>query len=320
MGRHVGVRASDRLEPWRSGALPITWLWIPITLAAAAAQTARNATQRHLTAELGTLGATLVRFLYGLPFAVVYLAAVIAVTDTSVPPMNGSFVFWTIVGGGSQIVATALLLRVLAMQNFAIGIAYSKTEVVQVAIFGFLILGEVVGVVVGTCIALAAVGVMLLAAPSQAGIVKGVTSKAALLGIASGGMFAISAIGYRAAALAFAPGMPVLAAACTLVFAQFIQSLMLGGYLWLTAPKVVIAVARAWRISLLAGFMGALASGCWFTAMALEPVAHVRTLGLVELWFSYAVSRRIFRETLTPRELIGMLLVAIGVFGVTLSL
>ena len=300
--------------------MAITWLWIPITLAAAAAQTARNATQRHLTAELGTLGATLVRFLYGLPFAVLYLALVLAVTATRVPPMNRGFVFWTIVGGGSQIVATALLLRVLTLRNFAIGIAYSKTEVVQVAIFGFLILGEAVGVVVGTCIALAAVGVMVLAAPSQAGIVTGVTSKAALLGIASGGVFAISAIGYRAAALAFAPAAPVLAAACTLVLAQLFQSVMLGGYLWLRDPKVVVAVARAWRISLVAGFMGALASGCWFTAMALEPVAHVRTLGLVELWFSYAVSRRIFRETLTLKELIGMLLVAVGVLGVTLSL
>jgi drug/metabolite transporter (DMT)-like permease len=299
--------------------LAITWLWIPITLAAAAAQTARNATQRHLTTELGTLGATLVRFLYGLPFAVVYLALVLGAFDTGLPPLNGGFVFWAIIGGGAQIVATALLLHVLTMQNFAIGVAYSKTEVVQVAVFGFLILGEAVGLVVGTCIALAAAGVMLLAAPRQAGIVKGVTSKAALLGIASGGVFAIAAIGYRAAALALAPGAPVVAAACTLVFTQFAQSLMLGGYLWLRDPKVVVAVARAWRISLVAGFMGALASGCWFTAMALEPVAHVRTLGLVELWFSYAVSRRIFRETLTPKELIGMLLVAVGVFGVTAS-
>ncbi len=299
--------------------MAITWLWIPITLAAAAAQTARNATQRHLTTELGTLGATLVRFLYGLPFAVVYLALVLGAFDTGLPPLNGGFVFWAIIGGGAQIVATALLLHVLTMQNFAIGVAYSKTEVVQVAVFGFLILGEAVGLVVGTCIALAAAGVMLLAAPRQAGIVKGVTSKAALLGIASGGVFAIAAIGYRAAALALAPGAPVVAAACTLVFTQFAQSLMLGGYLWLRDPKVVVAVARAWRISLVAGFMGALASGCWFTAMALEPVAHVRTLGLVELWFSYAVSRRIFRETLTPKELIGMLLVAVGVFGVTAS-
>ncbi|MES2549270.1 MAG: EamA/RhaT family transporter, partial [Pseudomonadota bacterium] len=34
------------------------FLWIPVTLAAALAQTGRNATQRGLTERLGTLGAT----------------------------------------------------------------------------------------------------------------------------------------------------------------------------------------------------------------------------------------------------------------------
>jgi len=41
------------------------WLWIPITLWAAFAQTLRNAAQRHLTADLGTLGATLVHQIPG---------------------------------------------------------------------------------------------------------------------------------------------------------------------------------------------------------------------------------------------------------------
>src|SRR5262249_52343221 len=152
-------------------------------------------------------------------------------TGDVLPAMNRGFVFWTIVGGGSQIVATALLLRVLALRNFAIGVAYSKTEVVQVAIFGFVLLGEAVGAGGGGCIMLAAAGVMLVAPPSQGGLIKGLTSPAALLGIASGGVFAISAVGYRAAALALAADTPGLSAACTLVFAQLTQSLMLGGYL-----------------------------------------------------------------------------------------
>jgi drug/metabolite transporter (DMT)-like permease len=292
----------------------ITWLWIPITISAAFAQTVRNATQRHLTGDLGTLGATLVRFLYGLPFAIV------GVSGSALPVATGSFVLWTVVGGGTQIVATALLLRVLAMRNFAIGIAYSKTEVVQVAVFGFLLLGESVSPPVALSILLAALGVMLVAAPSWAGILRGFGSASALVGLASGGFFAVSAVGYRAAALALAPGRPALAAASTQVFAQFVQSVILGGYLQLRAPRVVVAVCRAWRISLVAGFMGALASGCWFTAMALEPVAHVRTLGLVELLFSYAVSQRIFRESLSARELCGMGLLAAGMLGVTVAL
>jgi drug/metabolite transporter (DMT)-like permease len=317
MGRWPALaRGSDGVER----RVVITWLWIPITIAAAFAQTVRNATQRHLTGDLGTLGATLVRFLYGLPFAIVWLAFFVGVSGSALPPVTGGFVFWTCVGGGTQIVATALLLRVLAMRNFAIGVAYSKTEIVQVALFGFLILGETVSLPVGLSIAFAALGVMLVAVPANTSILRGLGSATALLGVASGGFFAVSAVGYRAATLALAPGLPALAAAGTLVFAQFVQSVILGGFLMLRAPQVVAAVCRAWRISLVAGFMGALASGCWFTAMALEPVAHVRTLGLVELLFSYVVSQRVFRESLSARELCGMGLLAVGVFGVTLAL
>ena len=64
--------------------------------------------------------------------------------------------------------------------------------------------------------------------------------------------------------------------------------------------------------------MGATASAGWVTAMAIEPVAHVRTLGLVELLFSYAVSRRLFREHLKPIELAGVLLLTLGLVIVTL--
>ena len=93
---------------------PATWLWIPITIAAALAQTARNAAQRHLTATLGTLGSTLVRFLYGLPFAVLWLLAVHFVGELPVPAPNVVFAGWVVVAAVMQIVATALLLHVMA--------------------------------------------------------------------------------------------------------------------------------------------------------------------------------------------------------------
>src|SRR5271170_4388752 len=110
--------APDRRPNRTERRVAISWLWIPITISAAFAQTVRNATQRHLTGDLGTLGATLVRFLYGLPFAIVWLALVLGVSGSAPPSLSGGFVFWAIVGGGTQIVATALLLRVLALRNF----------------------------------------------------------------------------------------------------------------------------------------------------------------------------------------------------------
>jgi drug/metabolite transporter (DMT)-like permease len=298
------------------------WLWIPVTIGAALAQTVRNAAQRHLTPVLGTLGATLVRFLYGLPFAVLWLWAVAAVGRFPVPAPTWPFVVWIVVSSVTQIGATALLLRVMAERNFALGIAYAKTEVIQVAIFGLVFLGDPVSAGALAAIAVATVGVMLLAPIDRKRplrtLLAGWTTRSALLGIASGSLFGIAAVGYRGAALALEGVAFPMAAACTLVAAQALQTVLLGG--WLAARKrdVVLRVFREWRKSLFAGLMGATASGCWFTAMAIEPAAHVRTLALVEILFGYAIARRFFSERVTRIELTGMLLLLAGLVMVTL--
>jgi drug/metabolite transporter (DMT)-like permease len=300
----------------------LTWAWIPITIGAALAQTLRNAAQRHLTGDLGALGATLVRFFYGLPFAAAWLAvAWLAVADgRPLPAVTPTFLGWTLIASLSQIAATALLLRCMQERNFALGVAYAKTELIQVAIFGLVLLGDRVSLVTVAAILVATAGVVLVSLPagdrSLAAIARGWTSRAALLGIGSGAAFGIAAVGYRGAALALDTPSIVLAAAYSLVWAQTLQTILLGGWLAWRQPPVVVAVLRAWRVSMLAGAMGAIGSACWFTAMALEPVANVRTLGLIELYFSYLVSRRFFRERLRPAELVGFVLLALGLLGV----
>jgi len=302
---------------------PPDWLWIPITVWAAFAQTLRNAAQRHLTADLGTLGATLVRFLYGLPFAVIWLFLVQAAGRVPIPTLNATFVLWVVVSGVSQIVATALLLRVMAERNFALGVAYSKTEIIQVAVFGFVFLGDAVSAATAVAILCGTLGVLLLSPADRQRplrtLLTGWTARPALLGLASGACFALAAVGYRGAALSLEGASFLMAGAYTLAAAQLFQTLALGGWLaWRDAP-VVFRVLRAWRASLFAGFMGAAASAGWFTAMALEPVAHVRTLGLVELLFSAIVSRRFFRERLSPLEATGVILLSAGLAIVTLG-
>src|SRR5690625_1606242 len=110
-------------------------LWIPVTLAAAAAQTARNAMQHHLTAGLGTLGATQVRFLYGLPFAALFLLVISMVEGVSPPAPNRAFLLYTVWGALAQIAATALMLAAMRLRSFTVAITYIKTEPIQVAIF-----------------------------------------------------------------------------------------------------------------------------------------------------------------------------------------
>jgi drug/metabolite transporter (DMT)-like permease len=298
----------------------LAWLWIPITIGAAFAQTLRNATQRHLTSGLGTLGATLVRFLYGLPFAILWLLVLHVEFDSTRPDIDVHFLAWVVIGAVSQIIATALLLRVMAERNFALGVAYSKTEIVQVAIIGVVLLGDPLSLPIAVSAVLATLGVILISAPPGARslrlVAEGWVTRSALLGLGSGAAFALSAAGYRGAALALAPASPAIAAAVTLVWAQALQTVVLGGWLLVRNFAVAMNVLRAWRVSLLAGFMGALASGLWFTAMAMEPVVHVRTLGLVEMLFSYAISRKIFREHLGWAERAGIALLTLGIFGV----
>lgn len=299
------------------------WLWIPITLWAAFAQTLRNAAQRHLTGELGTLGATLVRFLYGLPFAALWLWLVARFGGYALPALSGTFAFWVTLGAVCQIAATAFLLATMQERNFSLGVAYSKSEIIQVAIFGLVFLGDPVGLATGLAVLLGTFGVLLLAPADKArplaSLAAGWTSRAALLGLASGAGFALSAIGYRGAALALGEAPFLMAAASTLVVAQIVQTVLLGGWLLWRNREVVLRVFRAWRASLFAGFMGAAASAGWFTAFTLETAAHVRTLGLIELVFSMAVARRFFREKLTRLELSGICLLAAGIVLVTLG-
>jgi len=302
--------------------MPIEWAWIPITVFAAAAQTLRNAAQRKLVGELGTLGATLVRFLYGAPFAALWLALVCAVTGAALPRVNATFVFWVVVGGASQILATAALLRAMQARSFALGVAYSKTEILLVALFGLVFLGDHLSLTAVLAVLLGTLSVLLLAPadperPLRA-LLSGWSTPAALWGLASGAAFALAAVGFRGATLQTGGAPPVLAAATTLLVGQLLQTAMLGGYLMAREPKVVQAVLQQWRPSLFAGFMGAAASAGWFTAFALETAAHVRTLGLVELVFSYALSLKLFRERFTPRELTGMSLLVAGLVLVTL--
>lgn len=298
------------------------WLWIPLTVWAAFAQTLRNTAQRSLTASLGTLGATLVRFLYGLPFALAWLAIVHAGRAEPLPDPGWAFLGWVTLGAVAQIAATAFLLAAMEARSFALGVAYSKTELLQIAVFGLAFLGDPLTLPVILAVACGTLGVLLLspADPQRpmAALIGGLATRPALLGLASGAGFAFAAVGYRGAALSL-EGSFLMNAATALAVAQVIQTVLLGGWLLWKTPAVVGATFRLWRPSLFAGFMGAAASAGWFSAFALQSAAHVRTLGLTELVFSYAVSRRLFRERMTRLELAGMAFLAAGIAVITLS-
>jgi drug/metabolite transporter (DMT)-like permease len=287
------------------------WLWIVFTLLAAAGQTIRNAMQRELTAKLGTAGATHVRFLFGFPFAVLFLCAVLLITGASLPSPPSVFWLWVVLGMGAQIAATALMLMAMGERSFVVTIAYIKTEPVQVAVFGLVFLGDKLTLGMVAAILIATAGVVVMSLKPGGGAND--SWRPTILGLSSGAAFALSAIGYRGGILSLGLSDYVMAATFTLTAGLIMQAALLTSYLMLRSPDVMRAIINAWRPSLFAGFMGATASQFWFLAFALATAASVRTLALVEVLFAQAISSFVFGHRTTSREGLGIALIVIGV-------
>ena len=301
----------------------ISLLWIPATLVAAWAQTLRNAAQRDLTASIGVIGATQARFTYGLPFAIIFLAGVVAAVGTWPPMPTRQTLAWCLLGAVAQIAATALMLSVMRQRSFAVTTAYTKTEPVQAAIFAALVLGDPLTPLKALAVIVATAGVLLMSFKPNAGASKQGFSRDAVMplvaGVASGGLFALAAVGFRGAILSLDEGGFVLRASTILVLGLALQTAIVLTYLATFDRPALAGSVRAWRPSLTAGFLGALASQFWFIGFALTAVANVRTLALVEVFIAQTLSRQRFAEVITLRDTIGMAMIVFGV-GVILWL
>ena len=287
-------------------------LWIPATIAASLLQTARNLTQRSLTDIIGVVGATQVRFLFGLPFALLFLVLVCLISARFPPAIDGSVLGYALWGALTQIAATALMLAAMSVRSFAVTTAYTKTEPVQVALFGTLLLGDPLGWPKFAAIVFATIGVLVVSwKPGEKLSAAGL--RPALLGIGAGAFFALSAIGFRGAILALPDGGFFIRATTILALGLTLQTVILVGYMMLADRPALILSLSNWRRSLSAGFLGAAASQCWFIGFSLTSAANVRTLALIEVPLAQIASRRIFSEGTSRRELIGMAMIVVGV-------
>lgn len=268
--------------------------------------------QRELTASLGAVGATHVRFLFGFPFALVFLLATLAFTGSRLPATSGLFWVWIILGALTQIGGTALMLLTMTARSFVVTIAYLKTEPLFVAGLGLLLLHDPITLPMMAAIVIATSGVVLLSVAPKALVAETSSLRPALFGLASGALFAVSAIGYRGAIQALHQPNYVLGATFALSVGLVTQAALLSGWLALRSPGVLASIVRLWRPSLFAGFMGALASEFWFLAFALATAASVRTLGLVDVLFAQFASHVVFRQKTTLREAVGIVLLVGG--------
>lgn len=295
-------------------------LWVPITIAAAVGQVLRNGAQASLTGKIGTLGATQVRFIYGFPFAVIFLLTALAVTGEALPPLDISAIGWTLLGAISQIGATALMLVVMAERAFGVAYAYIKTEPVSVALLGLILLGDHLSVVAWLAIAIVTIGVVLASArPTDLRKLFG-EARPIATGVLGGALFGLSSIAFRAAILAIPEGSFVVRSLTVLVATLGTQTVVLG--LWLAARDrdAFLGSLREWRTSFGAGFLGAAASSGWFISFSLTAAANVRTLSLVEMPVAALISRKVSGKWLAPNEWVGLGLIMAGVAVLLTSL
>ena len=292
-------------------------LWIPITIFAAFMQNLRSSLQKYLKGQLSTSGATYARFAYAAPLAVLYVVALVKIGGYELPVTNTRFFLFATLGGAGQTIATALLVHIFSSRNFAVGTTFSKTEIIQTAIFGMIVLGETVSIGAVIAIIISLVGVVMIAVTrvtlNGRDLLRQCLEPTALIGIASGGFFGLSAVSYRAASLSLGSGEFFTRAALTLAFATVFQTIVMSIYMRWREPGLLTAVFKSWRISAIVGVVGLMGSIGWVTAMTLENAAYVRALGQVELLFTFTASYFFFKEKISRTEVIGILIVTAGI-------
>ncbi|MDG2404231.1 MAG: DMT family transporter [Paracoccaceae bacterium] len=296
-------------------------LWITVTVGAAFFQTLRFMLQKLLSAsELSSAGATFARFFYSAPLIVVLLGVYFALTETAFPATSLRYWIFALSGGLAQILATLCIVMLFKTRNFAVGITFKKTEVVQTALVGFVILGESISQVGFAVILIGLVGVLLLSEmPEIDGAwFRRILNQASQLGVLSGFLFAISGVCYRGASLEIANADPLLRAGFTLACVTSAQ--MIGMALWLSwfEPGQVSDVWAARRSAAWIGLTSMAGSFCWFTAFTLQNVAYVNALGQIELIFSLMASVLFFKERISRKELAGLGFLTVSILGLIL--
>ena len=301
----------------------MTWLWIWVTFGAAISQAVRSTYQKKLKAPLGDLGASYVRFSYAIPFAWAWVFIYGGWSGEPLPALNIPFLVWTTVAGVTQIIFTVLLVTLFSHRNFAAGTAFSKTEVIQAALFEAVILGHIVSLQVGLAIVIGVVAVILLSLAKSSltmhNLVASLFTRQTAIGLGSGAFLGFCTVAYKAASESLASDDLLTRAAMTGGVSVLIQAALMGAWMWWRAPDQLRASFVHWRDSSIVGLSGAVSTACWFTAFSLYAVAPVRAVGQVELLFVLAISFFYFRERPSRRELFAMALLVISIIMVLLG-
>ncbi len=282
--------------------------WIVFTLLAAFMQSWRNALQSRLSADVNISGVTLARFLWASPIAALYLGSLYLWHPVALPTLSLSFIAYWLGASSMQIIATALMVQLFKLNNYAVGAGLAKSEALVAAILGMLFFGTSLSLFGWTGVLLGGIGVFLL---STQGGVKGLSISTILLGLACGSSFALTSLWIREASLALQLPFPH-SAAWVLLLVISLQTLMLVIYLLIRDRTTLVTLWHKPKPTFFTSFTSCIGSLGWFSAMSLQTVPYVKTLGQVEIFFTMLISVFWLRQSVKIKDGLGLILVALA--------
>ena len=282
--------------------------WILFTLGAVVMQTLRNALQSKLSGAVNTSGVTLSRFILAPPIALVYLLILYSSSASQVPEFSGSFIAVILCASLLQIAATSLMVILFKQKNFAIGAGLAKSEALVAGVVGMLFFGSYLTPLGWAGIVIGAIAVFVLSSGNR---LHGISLKTMVIGLACGTCFALTSLLVREASHMLNVQQTV-AAAWVLLWVLCVQAITLSGYIALTKPYVFRQLTNAKKQVLAISTVSCLGSICWFTAMALQHVALVKTLGQLEVLLTLVLSHYWLKNAVTKREIAGLLLIGLA--------
>ena len=290
--------------------------WIVTSILGAFFQNARSSIQKRLNTEMSLMASTYVRFAFSLPILLTVFLIYFGNFDYFLTAIqNSNFVFYVILASILQISFTLLFLYLLKFTNFLVGTALSKTEVIQIAFFEFIILRDYLNFYALLGIMISTIGVIIFSTKDLKNIINSFFSKSTVVGLFCGTLLALSVVFYRGSMefIDFS-NRNFDKALLTLFAATIIQTSLITLYLVFFEISEFKKLKSNIKLSALAGLFGFSATISWFYSFSLVQAALVRAVGQIELLFSYISSRFMFKEKIKFIEIVGIIIFIFGLF------
>jgi drug/metabolite transporter (DMT)-like permease len=280
--------------------------WVFFSLSAVVLQTFRNALQSKLSANMSTSGVTLSRFLFAPPIALIYLLLLYTFSNQVIPEFSSQFIFYVLLASVMQIFATSLMVILFKQKNFAIGAGLAKSEALVAGVLGTLFFGSQLNLFGWVGILIGAAAIFVLSGGGRKGQLSLTT---VIIGLACGSCFALTSLYVREASHLLNVPFPH-SAAWVLLWVLCIQTSLLVSYIAVKDRSTFTSLKNNAKMTFATSATSCFGSICWFSAMALQHVAYVKTLGQIEVLFTILIATFWLKNKVKQHEIIGLLLIA----------